>query len=124
MTTRTNLVEDELSGGEPPDRVFYATGVLLDAKDFQDEQMYHRARLARALAYAHSSGTVAGLRVEYQAPSEEGDDLQHLVVPFGEVMLPGKQGIPAPVPRRAHHNTLVRERANHVGFQVLLIGEE
>ena len=33
------------------DRVFYATGAMLDATDFTDEQAYHRGRLARALAY-------------------------------------------------------------------------
>ena len=33
---------------QPPDRVFYATGVLLDAEDFSAEQTYHRAQLARA----------------------------------------------------------------------------
>jgi hypothetical protein len=45
------------------DRVFYATGVLLAADDFDAEQTYHRGRLARALSYLHGSGTVAGLRV-------------------------------------------------------------
>src|SRR5262245_37226124 len=45
------------------DRVFYATGILLAADDFDAEQTYHRGRLARALAYLHGSGTVAGLRV-------------------------------------------------------------
>jgi hypothetical protein len=45
------------------DRVFYATGVLLAADDFDAEQTYHRGRLARALAYLQGSGTVAGLRV-------------------------------------------------------------
>jgi hypothetical protein len=53
---------------EPPDRVYYATGVLLDAADFSAEQIYHRGRLARALNYLHGSGTVAGLRVTYQPP--------------------------------------------------------
>jgi hypothetical protein len=27
---------------EPPDRLFYATGILLDAEDFKAEQLYHR----------------------------------------------------------------------------------
>lgn len=58
------------------DRVFYATGVLLAEDDFRTEQNYHRARLARTLAYLHGSGTVAGLRVDWQpalAPGEDAD---------------------------------------------------
>ena len=58
----------------PPDRVVYATGVLLDAQDFDAEQTYHRGRLARALAYLHGSGTVAGLRVEWEAQLAPGAD--------------------------------------------------
>ena len=48
---------------ESPDRLFFATGVLLDAQDLEAEQRYHRGRLARALAYTYGVGTVAGLRV-------------------------------------------------------------
>jgi len=55
---------------EPPDRVFYATGVLLDEDDFRAEQDYHRGRLARVLSYLHGSGTAAGLRVGYQPPDD------------------------------------------------------
>lgn len=51
---------------QDPDRVHYATGVLLGAEDFQAEQDYHRGRLARALAYTMGHGTLAGLAVEYQ----------------------------------------------------------
>ncbi|PDV97885.1 hypothetical protein [Candidatus Chloroploca asiatica] len=56
------------------DRLFYATGVLLDAQDFLDEQTYHRGRQARALHFLHGSGTAAGLRVVYEAevPAAEG----------------------------------------------------
>lgn len=54
---------DPLEAAERPDRVNYATGVLLDAQDFADEQTYHRSRLGRALAYLHGSGTLAGLAV-------------------------------------------------------------
>jgi hypothetical protein len=61
MTTRT----DPLPNAQTLDRLFYATGVLLDAADFEAEQSYHRGRLARALAYLHGTGTVAGLEVEY-----------------------------------------------------------
>lgn len=62
--------------GVEPDRVAYATGVLLDAGDFEAEQLYHRGRLARALAFLFGDGTVAGLEVVL-----EGDD--RLVVRAG-----------------------------------------
>jgi hypothetical protein len=67
---------------EPPDRVFYATGVLLDAEDFNAEQLYHRGRLARALNYLHGSGTIAGLKVTYQPPkdSNSADDLNEEIM--------------------------------------------
>jgi hypothetical protein len=45
-------------------RVNYRDGILLAASDFQQEQVYHRARLAAALARLHGFGTVAGLKVE------------------------------------------------------------
>ena len=48
------------------DRLNYVQGMLLDANSFGDEQLYHRARLARALAYLFGTGTVAGLEVSYQ----------------------------------------------------------
>lgn len=59
--------EDSLPQQEGPDRVHYATGVLLGAEDFQAEQDYHRGRLARALAYAMGHGTLAGLEVAHEA---------------------------------------------------------
>ncbi|MBO3701044.1 MAG: hypothetical protein J5W83_00685 [Candidatus Accumulibacter sp.] len=37
-------------------RPHYATGMLLDAADFADEQTYHRNRLARALAFVSGAG--------------------------------------------------------------------
>jgi len=60
--------EDSLPLPEGPDRVHYATGVLLGAEDFQAEQDYHRSRLARALAYATGHGTLAGLAVNHEPP--------------------------------------------------------
>jgi hypothetical protein len=63
---------DALEAAERPDRPFYATGVLLDAEDFLDEQTYHRGRLARALAWLHGSGTVAGLAVGAPQPMPAG----------------------------------------------------
>jgi len=56
---------------QPPDRLFYATGVLLDAEDFTAEQTYHRGQLARALAHLHGSGTAAGLRVTWAKASPD-----------------------------------------------------
>jgi hypothetical protein len=58
--------------GIQPDRLFYATGVLLDAQDFQTEQLYHRSRLAQMLRYLSGSGTVAGLKVEWKRRVEPG----------------------------------------------------
>jgi len=64
--------EDSLPQQEGPDRVHYATGVLLGAEDFQAEQDYHRGRLARALAYTVGYGTVAGLEVAHE-PAQAAD---------------------------------------------------
>lgn len=55
-----------------PERLFYAPGVLLDAPDLVAEQLYHRGRLARSLAYLHGSGTVSGLKVLFQSAVEPG----------------------------------------------------
>jgi hypothetical protein len=49
------------------ERPVYATGILLDAQDFADEQTYHRAQLARAMAFLTGGGTLAGLRVTHRA---------------------------------------------------------
>jgi hypothetical protein len=46
-------------------RVNYSPGMLLAASDFQQEQIYHRARLAAALARLHGFGTLAGLKVDH-----------------------------------------------------------
>lgn len=72
MTTR---VDPFTQKSEPPDRLFYATGVMLDAEDFEAEQLYHRGRLARALGYLFGSGTVAGLGVAW-APNRQDDQNQ------------------------------------------------
>lgn len=73
MTTRNDPLTTEPRTTE---RLFYATGMLLDAVDFTDEQLYHRGRLARALAYLHGSGTVTGLAVEYNAGTGGQDELR------------------------------------------------
>jgi hypothetical protein len=65
---------DALARAAVIDRVFYATGILLAADDFDAEQTYHRGRLARALAYLHGSGTIAGLRVVVEPALAPGDD--------------------------------------------------
>ena len=54
---------DPLYARPAAERPSYATGMLLDAQDFSDEQTYHRGRLARALASLTAGGTLAGLRV-------------------------------------------------------------
>ena len=66
----TTALADPLEAMPPPERVNYATGVLLAAEDFRDEQTYHRARLARVLSALAGFGTLAGLRV---IPPEESD---------------------------------------------------
>lgn len=70
---------DPLATRPLPERPAYATGVLLDAQDFTDEQTYHRGRLACALAALAAlpvavagppaGGTLAGLRVGHRAAS-------------------------------------------------------
>lgn len=57
---------DPLYAGPAPERASYATGMLLDAQDFADEQTYHRGRLARALSFLAGSGTLAGLEVRHR----------------------------------------------------------
>lgn len=70
---------DPLVAGGPPERVNYATGVLLQAEDFRDEQTYHRARLASALANLVGHGTLAGLAV--RTPEAEDNELHLRVEP-------------------------------------------
>jgi len=66
MSTR----DDPLTQPLTPDRVYYATGTMLGAEDFTAEQVYHRFQLARALAYLHGWGTVAGLRAVHEPATE------------------------------------------------------
>jgi hypothetical protein len=58
---------DPLFAQPRAERPAYATGMLLDAQDFSDEQTYHRSRLARAMAFLAGGGTLAGLQIEYVA---------------------------------------------------------
>jgi hypothetical protein len=62
---------DPLYARPAAERPGYATGMLLDARDFSDEQTYHRGRLARALASLTGGGTLAGLRVGH-SPATTG----------------------------------------------------
>jgi hypothetical protein len=71
--------DDPLEAAPPPERVNYATGVLLDAEDFRDEQTYHRARLAAALRHLVGFGTLAGLRVI--PPPADDPELELSVAP-------------------------------------------
>lgn len=56
---------DPLYARPAPQRPFYATGMLLGADDFLDEQTYHRGRLAQALGFITGGGTLAGLSVTH-----------------------------------------------------------
>jgi hypothetical protein len=70
---------DPLEQAGTPERVNYATGVLLQAEDFLDEQTYHRAQLAVALRHLVGFGTLAGLAV--RAPKPEDNELELRVEP-------------------------------------------
>lgn len=72
--------DDPLYQSPAPDRVHYATGTLLDAGDFRDEQTYHRSRLARALTFLAGGGTLAGLKARV-TPAASGRPEQLRVEP-------------------------------------------
>ena len=65
--TANRTVADPLAGSPRPDRVNYATGMLLGPEDFTDEQTYHRSRLALVLASMLGAGTMRGLNVTVSA---------------------------------------------------------
>ena len=71
---------DPLYARPAAERPSYATGMLLDAQDFTDEQTYHRGRLARALASLTGGGTLAGLRVGHSpatgAPNARPEEIR------------------------------------------------
>ena len=88
-----------LTRGIRADRVAYATGALLGAEDFAAEQSYHRGRLARALAYLHGAGTVAGLRVESKAADPNDprrEDGEHIRILPGMALDPEGRIIEVP----------------------------
>lgn len=66
MTAPTRQPQaDPLYSRPRPQRLSYATGMLLDAQDLSDEQTYHRGRLAEALVFLSGGGTLAGLRTSH-----------------------------------------------------------
>ncbi|MBO0749318.1 MAG: hypothetical protein J2O44_02660 [Porphyrobacter sp.] len=71
---------DPLEARPAPERVNYATGVMLQADDFEAEQTYHRGRLAQLACYLLGSGTLAGLKV---VPPADDDNLLELQVTPG-----------------------------------------
>jgi hypothetical protein len=75
------LESDPLMQLLPAERPAYATGMLLDAQDFADEQAYHRGRLARALLFLAGSGTLAGLAVSHQPTTATRPDEEIEVAP-------------------------------------------
>lgn len=78
--------DEKLKVKKPPARLYYGTGVYLDAADMNAEQFYYRAQLSRVLAYLHGYGTVAGLFVkvaEIGEPEWLGKQEKHLVVQPG-----------------------------------------
>jgi hypothetical protein len=76
-----NILPDPVRTPQRSDRLHYATGELLGADDFRAEQTYHRRQLARALAYLHGSGTLAGLRVTLAAEEDPKKPGQPLLDP-------------------------------------------
>lgn len=71
---------DPLEARPAPERVNYATGMMLQADDFAAEQTYHRGRLAQVSRYLLGHGTLAGLRV---VPPGTNDNLLELRVEPG-----------------------------------------
>ena len=98
MTT----LNDPLSETQALDRVYFGTGVLLDAEDFRAEQTYHRNCLAHALANLHGSGTAAGLEVEYSFTTTDKGPVEQVIVHPGLAV--DRQGrlivVPGPACRR------------------------
>lgn len=79
MEQADDLVGESLAPRGVPERVNYATGVLLGAEDFAAEQLYTRARMGRAFAALYGHGTMAGLRVT--CPANDNPELEVQVAP-------------------------------------------
>lgn len=76
----------------PPDRLHYATGELLGADDFVQEQTYHRRQLAQALLFLHGRGTVAGLRA-ITSTQPRRDEIPAGTTEFTEIQLMIEPGL-------------------------------
>lgn len=74
-----NHPADPLEAVVTPERVNYATGVMLQAEDFLAEQTYHRGRLAQLTRHLLGFGTLSGLRVV--APPAQNNILELRVEP-------------------------------------------
>jgi hypothetical protein len=74
---------DPLYARPLPQRPFYATGMLLDARDFSDEQTYHRGRLAECIGFLSGGGTLAGLRLSYESAAADGSTPEEIRVDPG-----------------------------------------
>lgn len=94
MASRT----DPILTSTTPDRVYYASGVMLSADDFIAEQTYHRGRLARALRHLGGFGTVVGLNVSVVAAAAGHPDETVEVTPGLAI---DRVGRVIEVPRRA-----------------------
>lgn len=79
MTSHWPATRDPLEFATLAERVNYATGLMLDAQDFRDEQTYHRGRLARLIQALVGHGTLAGLAV--MAPDDSDSDRELRVLP-------------------------------------------
>jgi hypothetical protein len=79
MEQADDLVGESLALRGVPERVNYATGVLLGAEDFAAEQLYVRGRMSRAYAALYGQGTMAGLRVS--CPANDNPELEVQVAP-------------------------------------------
>ena len=78
-STDFDMTADPLESEPAAERVNYATGLMLDATDFRDEQTYHRGRLAMLAKYMFGHGTLAGLAVI--APDAEDGELELRIEP-------------------------------------------
>src|SRR2546429_670924 len=87
-------------------RVFYATGVLVNAQQVDADQLDNHRGLARALAYLHGSGTLAGLEVTWERAT--GGRGERLVVKPGIALdrlgpvIGGPPDAPPPLGRWVH----------------------
>lgn len=94
-------IPDPLLKKTASERLRYATGELLGADDFLDEQTYHRRQLAHALLFLNGSGTLAGLRVvaKHRPGATTAEDEVHLEVEPGLAL--DRAGRLIEVPREA-----------------------